>query len=121
MVSRYAIMEGDKVVNVALAEADFAAEMGWIEVPPTVGPGFIRVGSDFQPAPPDLVAMAEKVRAERDRLLREEVDPVVSNPLRWASMTPEPQQAWVDYRQALLDVPQQAGFPEVVEWPVKPE
>ena len=29
--------------------------------------------------------------------------------------------AWVAYRQALRDVPQQAGFPDSIQWPVKPE
>ena len=29
-------------------------------------------------------------------------------------------QAEIDYRQALRDVPQQAGFPENVTWPTKP-
>lgn len=29
--------------------------------------------------------------------------------------------AWVTYRQALRDVPQQAGFPDNIQWPVKPE
>ena len=29
--------------------------------------------------------------------------------------------AWAAYRQALRDVPQQAGFPWVVEWPAQPE
>lgn len=28
---------------------------------------------------------------------------------------------WQSYRQALRDVPQQAGFPETVEWPESPE
>ena len=30
-------------------------------------------------------------------------------------------QAWKDCRQALRDVPQQAGFPTVIDWPSKPE
>ena len=29
-------------------------------------------------------------------------------------------QAEIDYRQALRDVPQQAGFPENITWPTKP-
>lgn len=29
--------------------------------------------------------------------------------------------AWVAYRQALRDVPQQSGFPQNIVWPVKPE
>lgn len=28
---------------------------------------------------------------------------------------------WADYRQALRDVPQQAGFPTTINWPVPPE
>lgn len=30
-------------------------------------------------------------------------------------------QAWADYRQALRDVPSQAGFPWTVTWPTQPE
>ena len=29
--------------------------------------------------------------------------------------------AYADYRQALRDVPQQAGFPGDIDWPAKPE
>jgi len=44
------------------------------------------------------------VRAERDRLLTTEVDPMVTNPLRWADLTAEQQTAWTNYRRALLDI-----------------
>lgn len=63
----------------------------------------------------------DRVREERNYILAYNVDPIVSNPLRWGSMTVEQQQAWADYRQALLDVPEQEGFPSEVIWPVKPE
>ena len=63
---------------------------------------------------------AEAIRSQRDHILATVVDPLVSNPLRWADMTIEAQQAWADYRRALLDVPQQAGFPNAVAWPVQP-
>lgn len=66
-------------------------------------------------------AAAEAVRAERDYKLASEVDPVVSNPLRWADLTAEQQQAWADYRRALLDITAQDGFPHGVVWPNKPE
>jgi len=46
------------------------------------------------------------LRYERDQILISEVDPIVSNPLRWNSMTAEEQTSWTDYRQALLDLPQ---------------
>jgi hypothetical protein len=64
---------------------------------------------------------AEAVRAERDMKLTTEVDPIAGNALRWAALTAEQQQAWADYRQALLDVPTQDGFPHDVVWPTKPE
>ena len=48
-------------------------------------------------------ALAE-VRSQRDRLLAEEVDPVVTSPLRWADLTAEQQTAWTNYRRALLDI-----------------
>jgi hypothetical protein len=63
---------------------------------------------------------AEDVRSQRNQILATAVDPLVSNPLRWADLTTEKQQAWADYRRALLDLPQQAGFPANVVWPVAP-
>ena len=45
------------------------------------------------------------IREIRDQILTNEVDPIVSNPLRWASLTEAKQQEWTDYRQALLDLP----------------
>jgi len=67
----------------------------------------------------DVIA-GENVRKDRDARLAAEVDPIAGNALRWAALTPEQQQAWADYRQALLDVPQQDGFPHDVVWPTKP-
>ena len=49
------------------------------------------------------------VRAERAHILATEVDPIVSNPLRWADLTAEQQTAWATYRRALLDIT--ATFP----------
>lgn len=63
---------------------------------------------------------AAAVRAERDMKLATEVDTIAGNALRWAALTAEQQQAWADYRQALLDIPQQSGFPHDVVWPTKP-
>lgn len=63
---------------------------------------------------------AQGIRASRDFILSEDVDPLVTNPLRWADLTAVEQAAWTAYRQALLDVPQQSGFPTSVTWPTKP-
>jgi hypothetical protein len=64
---------------------------------------------------------AELVRYERNALLTRVVDPIVSNPLRWADLTPEQQQSWANYRRELLDITDQVGFPNNVVWPTKPE
>jgi hypothetical protein len=73
------------------------------------------------PTDEELYAMAaNSVRSQRDSLLLSEVDPLVTNPLRWAELTAEQQQSYVDYRRALLDIPQQDGFPYDVIWPEKP-
>jgi hypothetical protein len=41
--------------------------------------------------------------------------------MKWFAMSPEKQAEWSTDRQALLDVPEQPGFPDDVLWPVKPK
>jgi hypothetical protein len=84
------------------------------------------IGSDFTPyvAPTQAeidAETAQSVRNERNRRLTSEVDPIVTNPLRWADLTAEKQNEWTQYRTDLLNVPQQAGFPNTITWPTKPE
>lgn len=96
---------------------------GTVIVPLKPGPGYTYNGSKW--VPPDAEWLynyaAQEVRAKRDFLLRREVDVVASNALRWASLSAQQQQAWADYRQQLLDVTSQSGFPHNVVWPTKPE
>jgi len=66
----------------------------------------------------DLVASGNSVRRYRDLLLNQTVDQL--NPIWWPTLTSEQQAEATAYRQALLDVPNQAGFPTTVEWPTKP-
>ena len=84
------------------------------------------IGTDFAayvaPTQAELdTAAAAQVRGERDNILATVVDPIVSNPLRWADMTSEKQAEWSAYRTALLDITDQAGFPTDITWPTKPE
>jgi hypothetical protein len=75
-------------------------------------------------APSDAVYNEWKsigVRAERDSLLASKVDKIVSNPLRWDDMSSDKQAQWKLYRRALLDITAQAGFPNEVTWPTKPD
>lgn len=57
----------------------------------------------------------EQIRSERDWLLKE---------TDWAVLpdaSPKPsKQAWLNYRQALRDVPQNFATPQDVVWPQKP-
>ena len=83
------------------------------------------IGTDFAayvaPTQAELDAVtAANVRAERDHILVTVVDPLVSNPLRWSDLTSDKQTEWSQYRTNLLNVPQQAGFPNSITWPTEP-
>jgi Phage tail assembly chaperone protein len=67
----------------------------------------------FDRATAELVALSK-----RDKLLAEGPDRI--SPMWWSSMTPEEQQAWTDYRQALLDITEQPNYPQEIIWPTKP-
>tara|TARA_B100000902_G_C27312921_1_gene919488 strand:- start:2822 stop:3181 length:360 start_codon:yes stop_codon:yes gene_type:complete len=60
------------------------------------------------------------IRLKRDLKLSQEVDPIVSNSLRWSTMPTKDQEAWLEYRQRLLNITDQATFPHEVLWPDKP-
>lgn len=65
-----------------------------------------------------LIIKESVVREERNSLLEETVDKI--NAIRWETMSEEQRNLWRNYRQALLDIPQQEGFPLEVIWPGKP-
>jgi hypothetical protein len=69
--------------------------------------------------PPPIEYFESIVRNQRDDLLTQ-FDSIVSNPFRWQAFTAEEQQALGQYRQDLLDVPQQTGFPYSVTFPILP-
>lgn len=56
---------------------------------------------------------AAEIRTERDIKLTES---------DWTQVADAPvdKAAWATYRQALRDIPSQAGFPNEVVWPVEP-
>lgn len=60
---------------------------------------------------------ASLARRKRNNLLKQSIDSI--NPLRWESFNEEEKEQWMSYRQALLDIPQQEGFPDNIIWPVK--
>jgi len=64
-------------------------------------------------------SLTGRMRDQRNALLRQ-MDSLVMNPMRWAQYTAEQQAAFAVYRQALLDIPQQDGFPHSIVWPQTP-
>jgi len=59
----------------------------------------------------------DEVRAVRNaRISASDWTQLPDAPLSIAEKT-----AWGVYRQALRDVPEQAGFPESIDWPVSPD
>jgi hypothetical protein len=71
--------------------------------------------ADFVPYVPTQEEKVAIIRAERDALLAA---------TDWTQLPDVPEairEAYAVYRQALRDITQQAGFPDAVEWPVKPQ
>jgi hypothetical protein len=64
-------------------------------------------------SPPIPAPTADEIRAQRNALL-------AASDWTQVADAPVDQTAWAAYRQALRDIPDQAGFPASVEWPVAP-
>ena len=103
------------VTNIIKVDPDNIPDwaMGWPSAE-GAGIGFSYDGATFTPPQPDLTALATTARVQRDRLLGQS---------DWTQVADAPvdQAAWATYRQALRDMPAQAGFPENIVWPVAPE
>jgi hypothetical protein len=63
--------------------------------------------------------LSECARHRRNKYLGMYVDNV--NPIRWESLTQQQKDELISYRQSLLDVPQQPGFPNTINWPTPPQ
>ena len=60
-----------------------------------------------------------EIRRIRDYKLSSEVDPIVSNSLRWSEAGEALQNRVKNYRASLLDITKQPGFPRLITWPKK--
>lgn len=81
--------------------------------------GDFGVIADYTPIVKTAEELAASGRSQRNRLLSE-LDIALSNPIRYESYTSEQISALTLYRQELLDVPQQVGFPTSFSYPDKP-
>ena len=102
-----------------IADKDDVAETGqWVYA--QIMSGEAGEIADFVPAaPPTPEYLAEMARNQRDSLLRY-LDTILTNPLRWADYSEEQQTVIAKYRQDLLDIPEQEGFPTTIVWPQSP-
>lgn len=83
--------------------------------------GWIWNGSGWDTPPGPEITLEElkfEKRQVRDKRLRYHIDTI--NAVRWQSFSEEEKSNWIQYRQELLDVPQQEGFPDNIIWPTKP-
>lgn len=109
-------IENGIVVNVIKVDPDNIPDWaaGWPEAKENAEIGGSYDGSIFTKPAPDLSGLTEAARQERDALL-------ASSDWTQVADAPVDQAAWASYRQALRDIPQQAGFPTDITWPIKPE
>lgn len=90
----------------------------FIQVSDEAQNGWLWDGQMASPPPEPVVTPEQKAaaaRAHRNMLIAQ---------TDWSQAVDVPQalkDKWAPYRQALRDVPQQAGFPDNIQWPVKPE
>lgn len=103
----YAEITDGVVSNTILS--DIKNEVSWVLCPKGVGIGHLYDGTNF--SPPNVIVTEEQVREERDALL------AASDTMALADRITD---EWRTYRQALRDVPAQAGFPNSVTWPTEP-
>ena len=106
------------ITDIAGDQIDLSLLVGFIEVDTTEEDVNLK---SYDSTTNSFSESAESIRAKRNMILFTEVDPIVSNALRWADMTTQEQNAWSQYRTDLLNITDQTGFPTNVTWPSKPQ
>lgn len=115
---RYAIIQDNKVINIAVADKSFAKEQGWIPLTEGVSIGWTYKNKKFFPPERDIETEWNNVKIRRDDLLKQ--SDIYVLPDLWESMTEQEKQVWTDYRQTLRDIPQTFDDPAQVVWPTLP-
>lgn len=113
MSDRYAIIENGVVINMALADPNFATEQGWQIIPDDIDIGWIWDGSNFIHPSRDPDAAWAEIRTQRNDLLAA---------CDWTQLPDAPVEVlpWAIYRQALRDITKQSD-PFNITWPQEPE
>jgi len=98
-----------------LMEEDYET-LKWLEINKTPKPSLEELEQKWQEIL--LEKPMKLLRQERDKRLAE-TDKYTSIP-DWPHPTEEAKQAWLDYRQALRDLPSNTTNPDKPKWPFKP-
>lgn len=119
-MANYAKIEDGIVVNISVCEADLAAERGLILATVDTEIGGTYTNSTFA----RKVVTDDRTDAQKEADARSERNGLLKY-CDWTVMPDSPlsdsdKTAWQTYRQALRDVPAQAGFPDNITWPNKP-
>lgn len=118
MTNKYAIIENQTVVNIVVADPQYAQEQNWVPLPEGVAIGWTYDGTN---ATPPKLTISDTEREALDVRKTRNLKLVMSD---WTQLPDVPvsvKTAWAAYRQALRDIPAQAGFPREVQWPTQPE
>lgn len=127
VIKRWAAVENGLVVNLVLADEEFAFQQGYIPIPDPaligfdgadVNIGWQWTGFRFMPPPRDIDAEIAAAAFERDKLLAES-EPYIANDL-WMNYTQDQKIAWAEYRQALRNILETYTDPADIVWPAKP-
>lgn len=106
------IMKNDKIVGAVYEWSDqdkkFHPDVCVVEDVEHTPSDYTMIGEEYvlNDDPRAIEYKQNRVREIRNGYLVSYVDPVVSNPLRWADMTEEERQKYADYRHYLLDYTQ---------------
>jgi hypothetical protein len=106
------VIENNVIVNTIIVDSlDFMPGLVSAEDGGNIGDEY-RDGQ-FIAKPIDTEDLINTIRRTRNGLLSQS---------DWTQVLDAPvdRAAWASYRQALRDLPQQAGFPHIIDWPVAP-
>lgn len=107
------VIENNVIINTIIVDSlDFMPGLVSAEDGGNIGDEY-RDGQ-FIAKPIDSEGLKDLIRKTRNGLLSQS---------DWTQVLDSPvdRAAWASYRQALRDLPQQADFPSVINWPVAPD
>jgi len=115
----------ESTADIGILPGEYSGKKYWVvsdtitELPTDPSSDSLKYRFDYVTGAWQLDTESSKIiaRVTRNKML-EAIDRI--NPIWYASLNTDQQQELITYRQALLAVPQQSGFPETVTWPVKP-